>query len=198
MTGEEEPTLEKCEWAKVSPQMEAYHDQVWGVPIYDDRLLFRKLILDINQAGLSWQTILKKWEAFDRAFDSFEIDTVAAYDGKKIQQLLGNKEIIRNRRKIEAAIHNAQIVQQIQKDYGSFSDYLWGFVDHQPVDHQCAKAEAIPATNQLSDTVAADMKRKGFIFIGSTIVYAFFQAVGIFNDHEVECYRHSELLQHSD
>ncbi|MBL1228581.1 DNA-3-methyladenine glycosylase I [Enterococcus sp. BWB1-3] len=185
--------MEKCDWAKVSSTMELYHDQVWGVPIYDDRLLFRKLVLDINQAGLSWQTILNKSDAFDLAFDSFDIDTVAEYDQNKIEELLKNKEIIRNRRKIEAAIHNAQIVKKIQKEFGSFSDYLWKFVDYKPLDTQQYKNVPIPATSELSDAASQDMKKQGFKFIGSTIIYAYFQAVGIINDHVVECYRHDEL-----
>ncbi|MGC6769745.1 DNA-3-methyladenine glycosylase I [Enterococcus sp. LJL51] len=185
--------MEKCEWAKTSEKMEHYHDEVWGVPVYEDRLLFRKLVLDINQAGLSWQTILNKAEAFDTAFDFFDIDKVAFYDEKKIIELLENPEIIRNRRKIEAAIHNARIVQKIQKEHGSFSVYLWRFVDYQPLDMKRSKLNPPVVTNELSDEISAAMKKDGFKFIGSTIIYAYLQAVGIINDHVIECWRHDEI-----
>ncbi|MBP1045610.1 DNA-3-methyladenine glycosylase I [Enterococcus sp. BWM-S5] len=185
--------MEKCEWAKTSENMEKYHDEVWGVPIYEDRLLFRKLVLDINQAGLSWQTILNKTPAFDEAFDHFVIEKVAAYDEEKIQELLQNPAIIRNRRKIEAAIHNAQAVQAIQAEFGSFSDYIWHFTSNQTINTNRRKDEPMTPTSVLSDTISSEMKKKGFKFIGSTIIYAYLQAVGIINDHELECFRQQEL-----
>ncbi|WP_170924673.1 DNA-3-methyladenine glycosylase I [Candidatus Enterococcus clewellii] len=187
--------MDKCEWAKTSANMEHYHDEIWGVPIYEDRLLFRKLILDINQAGLSWQTILNKTSAFDQAFDQFEIETVANYKEEKIQELLQNKGIIRNRRKIEAAIHNAQAVKKIQAEFGSFSDYLWQFTDHRTIHTHRHKNEAMIPTSELSDRISKELKKRGFKFIGSTIIYAFLQAVGIINDHEIECFRYKELAK---
>lgn len=187
--------MEKCEWAKTSENMELYHDEVWGVPVYEDRLLFRKLVLDINQAGLSWQTILNKTPAFDLAFDHFEIEVVAGYGEEQIQQLLLDAGIIRNRRKIEAAIHNAQVIQRIQAEFGSFSNYLWGFTNRQVIDTQRYKDQPMTPTSELSDTISKDMKKKGFKFIGSTIIYAYLQAVGIINDHELECFRHEQLTE---
>lgn len=185
--------METCEWAKTSESMKKYHDEVWGVPIYEDRLLFRKLVLDINQAGLSWQTILNKAPAFDKAFDHFDIETVANYDEERIQKLLEDKGIIRNRRKIEAAIHNAQCVQVIQAEFGSFSEYLWKFTDHQIVYTHRHKNEPMITTSDLSDFISKDLKKNGFKFIGSTIIYAYLQAVGIINDHELECFRQKEI-----
>lgn len=185
--------MEKCEWAKTSENMESYHDEVWGVPIYEDRLLFRKLVLDINQAGLSWQTILNKSAAFDLAFDQFELEVVAGYDEEKIQELLQNAGIIRNRRKIEAVIHNAQMIQKVQVECGSFSDYLWQFTNRQTVHTHRHKNEVMAPTSELSDKISKDMKKRGFKFVGSTIIHAYLQAVGIINDHEIECFRYKQL-----
>jgi DNA-3-methyladenine glycosylase I len=173
--------------------MQVYHDTVWGVPEYEDQRLFRKLILDMNQAGLSWQTILNKMENFDQAYDQFDIEKVARYDEEKVASLMQDAGIIRNRRKIEAAIINAQKVLEMQAEGLSFSDYLWGFVDHQVVDNKISAVSEIPAKTELSDTIAKDLKKRGFKFVGSTTIYAFLQAVGIVNDHETACFRYQEL-----
>lgn len=174
---------QRCVWAQVNERMNVYHDTIWGVPIYDDQRLFRKLILDINQAGLNWQTILNKEAYFDEAFDGFEIEKVALYDDKKIEELLNNPGIIRNRRKIEATIHNAQKVIEIQQEFGSFSDYLWGFNNQ----------NEILTTNELSDRITKALKKRGFKFIESTIIYAFLEAVGVINDHVTTCFRYEEI-----
>lgn len=185
--------MERCLWAQSNERMQVYHDTVWGVPEYDDQRLFRKLMLDINQAGLSWQTILNKSEALDRAYENFDIQKVAAFDQKKIEALVEDAGIIRNRRKIEAAVVNAQQVLKIQKEEGSFSKYLWSFVEGEPIDGQRKTAEEIPANNELSDAVAKDLKKRGFKFVGSTIIYAFMQAVGMVNDHQMNCFRYEEV-----
>lgn len=185
--------MERCLWAQSNERMQVYHDTIWGVPEYDDQRLFRKLMLDINQAGLSWQTILNKSEAFDRAYENFDIQKVAAFDQKKIEALVEDAGIIRNRRKIEAAVVNAQQVLKIQKEEGSFSKYLWSFVEGEPIDGQRKTAEEIPANNELSDAVAKDLKKRGFKFVGSTIIYAFMQAVGMVNDHQMNCFRYEKV-----
>ena len=185
--------MERCLWAQSNERMQVYHDTVWGVPEYDDQRLFRKLMLDINQAGLSWQTILNKSDAFDQAYENFDIQKVAAFDQEKIEVLVEDVGIIRNRRKIEAAIVNAQQVLKIQEEKGSFSNYLWSFVDGKPVDGQRKNAEEIPANNELSDAVAKDLKKRGFKFVGSTTIYAFMQAVGMFNDHQMTCFRYEQV-----
>ncbi|EPH94767.1 putative DNA-3-methyladenine glycosylase 1 [Enterococcus faecalis 13-SD-W-01] len=188
--------MKRCPWAESTESMKYYHDHVWGVPEYDDQKLFRKLMLDINQAGLSWQTILNKEAAFDLAYDGFAIDKVAAYDQNKVEELLTNPGIIRNRRKIEAAIVNAQAVQKIQAEYTSFSDYLWSFTGHQPLNNRYEEQSKIPTTNELSDKLTKDLKKRGFKFVGSTTVYAFLEAVGIINDHLADCFRHQEVKEH--
>ncbi|MEI5992609.1 DNA-3-methyladenine glycosylase I [Candidatus Enterococcus mansonii] len=187
----------RCSWAETNGKMKEYHDKIWGVPVYEDRRLFRKLILDINQAGLSWQTILNKEEAFDRAYDFFDIEKVAAYDEKKIEELLMNKGIIRNRKKIEAAIHNANKVLELQREFGSFSHYLWQFNGKNVMRNAYEIQEKIPTTNELSDRISNDLKRRGFKFIGSTIIYAFLEAVGLINDHVTTCFRYKELNENS-
>ncbi len=183
----------RCPWSEQTESMRIYHDTIWGVPEYDDQKLFRKLMLDINQAGLSWQTILNKSQAFDEAYDSFDIEKVANYQEEKINELMGNKGIIRNRRKIEAAIVNAEAVQHIQAEFGSFSDYLWHFTDGKTINASYLEQTDIPTTSPLSDQLAKDMKKRGFKFIGSTTIYAFLEAVGIINDHVVDCFRKQEV-----
>lgn len=151
----------RCQWSGNNENMQVYHDTVWGVPEYEDQRLFRKLILDMNQAGLSWQTILNKMENFDQAYDQFDIEKVARYDEEKVASLMQDAGIIRNRRKIEAAIINAQKVLEMQAEGLSFSDYLWGFVDHQVVDNKISAVSEIPAKTELSDTIAKDLKKEG-------------------------------------
>lgn len=185
----------RCQWAGNNENMQEYHDTVWGVPEYDSQRLFRKLVLDMNQAGLSWQTILNKMENFDQAYEQFELEKVASFDEAKVEALMQDAGIIRNRRKIEAAIINAQKILEMQSEGLSFSDYLWGFTDHQVIDNKIDIASEIPAKTELSDKIAKDLKKRGFKFVGSTTIYAFLQAVGIVNDHETECFRYKELIQ---
>ncbi|MER2118357.1 MAG: DNA-3-methyladenine glycosylase I, partial [Enterococcus casseliflavus] len=166
---------------------------IWGVPEYEDQRLYRKLMLDINQAGLSWQTILNKSQAFDEAYDQFELEKIAKYDEEKIEELMNNKGIIRNRRKIEAAITNAQAVLAMQATGLSFSDYLWSFVDGKVVTGNYQDQSEVPTTSELSDRISKDLKKRGFRFIGSTTIYAFLEAVGIINDHLITCFRHQEV-----
>ncbi|GAA2915865.1 DNA-3-methyladenine glycosylase I [Enterococcus pseudoavium] len=187
--------MQRCQWAGSRENMQMYHDTVWGVPEFDDQRLFRKLVLDMNQAGLSWQTILNKMDNFDRAYEQFELEKVAAFDEAKVESLMQDAGIIRNRRKIEAAINNAQKILAMQAAGLSFSDYLWGFTDHQVIDHQIQTAAEIPTKTELSDAIAKDLKKRGFKFVGSTTIYAFLQAVGIVNDHENKCFRYAELTK---
>ncbi|MBO0454501.1 DNA-3-methyladenine glycosylase I [Candidatus Enterococcus murrayae] len=183
----------RCQWSGSNENMQVYHDTVWGVPEYDDQRLFRKLVLDMNQAGLSWQTILNKMDNFDQAYEQFEIEKVASFDEAKIEELMLDAGIIRNRRKIEAAIINAQKILEMQAAGLSFSDYLWGFTNHQVIDNKIGAISEVPAKTELSDKIAKDLKKRGFKFVGSTTIYAFLQAVGIVNDHEMACFRHEEV-----
>lgn len=185
---------ERCSWAKSNEVMMTYHDESWGVPLYNDQKLFRKMMLDINQAGLSWQTILNKEAGFDQAYDFFEIEKVACYDEKKIEALMKNPGIIRNRRKIEAAVHNAQKVIKIQSEYGSFSNFLWSFNQFQVMNNKHNEETKIPTTNELSDRITKELKQLGFKFVGSTIIYAFLQATGMINDHMTRCFRYQEVM----
>ena len=181
----------RCRWA-TGELNEAYHDQEWGVPVHDDRLLFEFLILEGAQAGLSWITILKKRAAYRKAFSSFDPRKVARYDAEKVAALLANEGIVRNRLKIASAISNAKAFLAVQKEFGSFDKYIWQFVDGKPVVN-CRRAgfPLAPRTAQ-SDAMSKDLARRGFRFVGSTICYAFMQAVGMVNDHDVECFRHAE------
>lgn len=187
--------MKRCPWGESSEKMAHYHDTVWGVPEYDDRMLFRKLMLDINQAGLSWNTILNKMENFDAAYDDFDIETVAGYSEEKIQELLQDPGIIRNRLKVRAAVINAQQTLAIQQEFGSFRAYLWRFVEGAPIHHHFQREDEVPAKNEISDALTKDLKKRGFKFVGSTIVYAFMQATGMFNDHLVDCFRYEELTK---
>jgi DNA-3-methyladenine glycosylase I len=183
----------RCEWSTHNPLLQKYHDEEWGTPVHDDRLLFEHLSLDCFQAGLSWQTILNKREGFRMAFDHFNIDTVASYNREKIQLLLADQTIIRNGNKIEAIIQNAQLVKKIQQEYGSFDSYVWSFTSGKTLHTAFDKQYDIPAYSAVSDEMSRDMRMKGFKFTGTTICYAFMQAVGIVNDHILSCYRHKEL-----
>lgn len=185
--------MKRCPWSESTEIMCKYHDTIWGVPEYEDQRLYRKLMLDINQAGLSWQTILNKSQAFDEAYDQCELEKVANYDEEKIEELMNNKGIIRNRRKIEAAITNAQAVLAMQATGLSFSDYLWSFVDGKVVTGNYQDQSEVPTTSELSDRLSKDLKKRGFKFIGSTTIYAFLEAVGIINDHLVTCFRYQEV-----
>jgi DNA-3-methyladenine glycosylase I len=165
-----------------------YHDNEWGKPVHDDATLFEFLILETFQAGLSWHTILKKRENFRKAFDKFEVKKVAAYNDKKLQILIEDAGIIRNQLKIKAAVSNAQAFIKIQEEFGSFSKYIWAFVDGKPIDNQPKNLKDVPATTPLSDALSKDLKKRGFKFVGSTVVYAHMQATGMVNDHLIDCF----------
>jgi DNA-3-methyladenine glycosylase I len=186
--------MHRCPWAKTEHYIQ-YHDREWGVPVHDDRLLFEFLILEGAQAGLSWETILKKRENYREAFDQFEPEIIAQYGRKKRQILLSNPGIVRNRLKIEAAIYNAKAFLAVQEECGTFDDYIWEFVGHRPIQNARQSMKEVPARTPESDTMSKDLKRRGFKFVGSTICYAFMQAVGMVNDHLVDCFRHAELLK---
>lgn len=187
--------MQRCPWSESNEKMQAYHDEVWGVPEFGDQQLFRKLVLDMNQAGLSWNTILNKMENFDVAYEGFVIETVAAFDEEKVETLMQDSGIIRNRRKIEAAITNAQCVLEIQKEFGSFSDYLWKFVDFQPIENQFSTVTEVPTKTPLSDEISKDLKKRGFKFVGTTIIYAFMEAIGMVNDHLLTCPCHEKVKE---
>jgi DNA-3-methyladenine glycosylase I len=184
---------ESCEWPAHDPLMIGYHDTEWGVPVHDDRKHFEFLVLDGFQAGLSWAIVLKKREGFRKAFDHFEIDKVARYNEQKIVQLLINEEIIRNKLKIRAAVHNARKALEIQKEFGSFDHYIWQFTEKKTKVNTWKSIDEIPATSPESDAMSIDLKKRGFKFVGSTICYAYMQAAGLVNDHLVKCFRYKEL-----
>ncbi|MBI3861974.1 MAG: DNA-3-methyladenine glycosylase I [Planctomycetia bacterium] len=186
------PNVIRCPWA-VGPEYIAYHDAEWGVPIHDDRLLFEFLILEGAQAGLSWITILKKRQNYRDAFDNFDPRIVARYDKRKQQKLMANPGIVRNRLKIESAIQNARSFLAVQQEFGSFDRYIWSFVDGSPLQTNRKSIKHVPTRTPESDRMSKDLKQRGFKFVGTTICYAFMQAVGMVNDHLVECFRHAEL-----
>ncbi|MEX1063295.1 MAG: DNA-3-methyladenine glycosylase I [Balneolaceae bacterium] len=185
----------RCPWVDLTKKDYVdYHDTEWGVPVYDDRLLFEFLILEGAQAGLSWYTVLRKRDNYRIAFDGFNPEKVARYDRQKVESLLGNPGIIRNRLKIAAAINNARKFLEVQETYGSFSDYMWGFVDGEPIVHEFMTMGDYPATSPESDAMSRDLRQKGFKFIGSTICYAHMQATGMVNDHAMDCFRRQEVI----
>ena len=184
---------QRCGWCLGDPLYEAYHDQEWGVPVRDDQTLFEFLILETFQAGLSWITVLRKREHFRRVFDGFDFYKVAGYDRIKIETLLADPGIIRNRLKVEAAVTNARAFIKVREEFGSFSDYIWGFTEGRPVKNAVEHYKKAPATTPLSDRISKDLKSRGFKFVGSTVVYAHMQATGMVNDHEVHCFRYHEV-----
>ena len=184
---------QRCGWCIGDPLYEAYHDQEWGVPVYDDLKLFEFLILETFQAGLSWITILRKRENFRAAFDTFDYTKVARYDASKFNSLILDKGIIRNKLKIKAAISNAKAFIEIQKEFGSFSKYIWAFVDENPIKNKVKNYKKAPPNTLLSDQISKDLKSRGFKFVGSTVVYAHMQATGMVNDHETSCFRYNEV-----
>src|SRR5271155_5035703 len=186
----------RCEWAR-SDLMIRYHDEEWGAPVHDDRALFEFLILEGAQAGLSWNTILNKRENYRRAFDQFDPARVARYDRRKVQQLLRDPGIVRNKLKIASAVGNAKAFLRVQEEFGSFDRYIWQFVDGKPKVNKRKSMRQVPARTAESDAMSKDLKRRGFKFVGTTICYAFMQAVGMVNDHLVGCFRHSEIRQAS-
>jgi len=183
----------KCGWCLGDDLYEAYHDEEWGKPVYDDQTLFEFLILETMQAGLSWITILKKRNNYFDALDQFDIHKIAVYDQAKQDELLLNAGIIRNKLKVKSIITNAQLFIEIQKEYGSFSKYIWDYVEGKPIKNAVQNYKEAPANTPLSDQISKDLKKRGFKFVGSTIMYAFMQAIGMVNDHEVSCYRYNEV-----
>jgi len=183
----------RCGWCLGDPLYEAYHDEEWGVPVHDEQKLFEFLILETFQAGLSWITILRKRENFREAFDDFDYKKVAKYSEEKIQELLLNPGIIRNKLKVRSAVTNAQLFMKIQDEFGSFDKYIWSFVDHKPLQNKVENYKNAPATTEISDKLSKDLKKRGFKFVGSTVVYAHMQATGMVNDHEVSCFRYEEV-----
>jgi len=183
----------RCSWPSNDPLMIEYHDQEWGLPVHDDIKLFEHILLDAFQAGLSWKTILHKRENFRQAFDQFDYIKIAAYNSRKIEKLMLNEGIIRNRLKIDAAVKNARATISLIEKYGSLDTYLWGFVDGKTITNHWTSLSKIPASTALSDKISKDLKNNGFSFVGSTICYAFLQAAGLVNDHLIECFRHKEV-----
>lgn len=183
----------RCSWCESSDLYKNYHDTEWGVPVYDDQKLFEFLTLETFQAGLSWITVLKKRENFREAFDNFDYKKIAQYNDNKFNELIQNAGIIRNKLKVKAAISNAQAFMQVQKEFGSFSKYIWDFVDGKPITNSFKTLTEVPSTTPLSDTISKDLKNRGFKFVGSTVVYAHMQATGMVNDHITSCFRYSEV-----
>jgi len=183
--------MNRCAWANSEPNL-SYHDREWGVPVHDDRKLFEFLILEGAQAGLSWTTILKKRENYRKAFDGFDARKVARYDARKTRKLLADPGIVRNRLKVESAVKNAQAFLAVQKEFGSFDKYIWQFVGGCPKQNQRRSFKEVPARTSESDAMSKDLLKRGFKFVGSTICYAFMQAVGMVNDHTTDCFRHGK------
>ncbi len=185
----------RCSWAGNTPILIDYHDNEWGRPVHDDGKLFEMLILEGMQAGLSWTTVLNKREAFRQAFDGFNPNKVALYGDKKIEELMANEKIIRNRLKINASVSNAKAFLKIKEDYGSFDKFIWGYVDYAPITGHWEKMSDLPTRTPLSDKISKDLKKLGFKFVGSTIIYSFMQATGMVNDHLTECFVYKEILK---
>jgi len=183
----------RCPWAGTDPLYIDYHDKEWGVPVYDDNLLFEFLTLETFQAGLSWITILRKRENFRRAFDDFNYNMIAKYDNAKVNLLLDDKGIVRNKLKILATISNAKAFLQVRQEFNSFSNYIWLFTGGKPIVNRFKTMKDMPVKTDLSDLISKDMKKRGFKFVGSTVIYAYMQATGMVNDHLVDCFRHKEV-----
>ena len=187
--------FKRCQWSLNSPLEKLYHDSEWGVPVHDDATLFEFILLEGAQAGLSWSTILKKREGYRRAFDAFDAVKVADYSAKKIRRILKDPNIIRNPLKIKAAVTNARAFLRVQEEFGSFDAYIWEFVGGRPITNRWTEAAAIPAHTPESRNMSRDLKKRGFTFVGPTICYAFMQAVGMVNDHVMDCFRYAEILK---
>lgn len=187
--------IKRCTWCGSDPQYMAYHDEDWGVPVYDDRLLFEMLILEGAQAGLSWLTILKKRDNYRQAFHDFDAARIACYDQKEIDRLMQDDGIVRNRLKIESTIKNAKGFLQIREEFSSFTDYLWRYVDGKQIVNKWEKLSDIPARTKLSDQLSKELKKRGFNFVGPTICYAYMQSIGMVNDHITDCFRYREINQ---
>ena len=185
--------ITRCEWVWYDPLLIEYHDKEWGVPVHEDRLLFEFLVLDAFQAGLSWSIILKKRENFRRAFRDFDPFKIAKFDESKVDRLLQDSGIIRNKLKIQSAIANAKSFLEVRKEFGSFDKYIWQFVNYRTIQNRWKSIKDLPANTQESDLMSKDLKKRGFRFVGSTICYAFMQAAGMVNDHVINCFRYKEL-----
>jgi DNA-3-methyladenine glycosylase I len=184
----------RCKWAEMGNLIDIeYHDNEWAVPVHDDNKLFEFLLLESAQAGLNWSTILRKREAYRKAFDNFDVHKIALYDEEKLQQLVTNPLIIRNRSKIQSAVKNANAFIRVQKDFSSFDSYLWSFVDGNPKQNNWKSCTEVPSRTQTSDLLSNDLKKRGFIFVGSVICYSMMQAIGMVNDHIISCFRHKDL-----
>ena len=183
-------TKRRCDWCNGNHLYENYHDIVWGVPVFEDNILFESLTLEIFQSGLSWITILKKRDGFLKAFDSFDINKISAYDIKKEKELIANTNIVRNNLKIKATINNAKAIIRIQEEYNSFSKYIWAYVNNDPIINKFKSLNEVPTNTPLSKKICIDLKKRGFKFIGPTIIYSFMQAVGMTNDHLIDCFCH--------
>ena len=187
--------MERCTWPSDNGLMIEYHDKEWGTPVHNDKTHFEFLTLESAQAGLSWLTVLKKRENYRKAFEGFDPEKIAGFQENKIEEFMQDSGLIRNRRKLDAAINNAKCFLEIQKEFGSFDRFIWGFVDGKPINNKWKNLKEIPASTSLSDTVAGDLKKRGFKFIGTTIIYAHLQATGIVNDHTINCFRYKELIK---
>lgn len=185
----------RCSWAGSDPLYVQYHDEEWGVPVYDDTKLFEFLVLEGAQAGLSWITILKKREAYRKAFRGFDVERVARFGAKDQERLLNDAGIVRNRLKLESAVRNAKAFLKVREEFGSFAEYQWRFVDGRPLVNRWRSLAEVPARTEISDALSKDLKQRGFNFVGSTIIYAHMQAVGMVNDHLVSCFRHGPLAR---
>lgn len=180
----------RCFWVTDSKLYQEYHDNEWGEPVYDDETLFEFLVLETFQAGLSWITILNKRENFRTAFDQFDYEKISKYSDDKYDSLLLDAGIVRNKLKIKSAITNAKLFMEVQKEFGSFSNFIWAYVDHKPIINKFDKREDVPATTPLSDKISKDLKKRGFKFVGSTVIYAYMQAIGMVNDHTTDCFKY--------
>lgn len=185
--------MKRCSWCGEDELYIKYHDKEWGIPVFDDRKQFEFMVLESAQAGLSWITILRKREAYRKAYEEFDPVKVAEFDENKIEELLKNDGIIRNRRKIESSINNAKRFMEVQREFGSFSEYLWRFVDYKPIVNKWKSEAEVPAKTELSERISLDLKKRGFKFLGPVIVYSHLQATGLINDHIVDCFRYDEI-----
>ena len=185
--------ITRCEWPADNDLMIKYHDEEWGTPVHDDQKFFEFLLLEAFQAGLSWEIILKRREGFRKAFDNFDYKKIINYTEEDVERLMNNEGIIRNRLKIVSTISNAKLFIEIQKEFGSFNKYIWGFVNDKPINNNRKSMSDIPATTKVSDELSKELKKRGFKFFGSTIAYAFMQAAGLINDHTTECFRYKEV-----
>ena len=184
----------RCKWCEKDPLYIKYHDTEWGVPTFDDKKIFEFLLLETFQAGLSWITILKKREQFRKAFNNFNYEKIANYSNKKLEKLMLNPNIIRNKLKINATKTNAISFLKVQKEFGTFSKYIWGFIDGNPIQNNFSSINELPKNSEISNQISTDLKKRGFKFVGSTIIYSQMQAMGMVNDHTIECFRHKEVI----